>query len=168
MPYTADDWIRFLRLQPHPEGGHFAETYRAADQLPAGMLGGRYGSPRACSTAIYFLLRGTEFSALHRLRSDELWHFHAGSPALIVMISPSGELSEVAIGPDPEREQSLQVVVPAGTWFGATVTDPASHILVGCTVAPGFSYEDFELGRREALVAAYPRHRGVIERLTRA
>jgi uncharacterized protein len=164
---TADDWIRALNLVPHPEGGHFVETYRAADRLPADILGGRYGSPRSCSTAIYFLLRGPEVSVLHRLRSDEVWHFHAGSGARITTITPDGTLGEVRIGPDPDLGQALQVTVPAGTWFGATVDDPSSFILVGCTVSPGFSFEDFELGKREALLAAYPAHRAVIERLTR-
>ncbi len=172
LRYTADDWIRFLRLQPHPEGGHFAETYRAADQLPAGALGGRYGSPRACSTAIYFLLRGTEFSALHRLRSDELWHFHAGSPALIVMISPSGELSEVTIGPDPGREQALQVVVPAGTWFGATVIDPASVHPGGLHRGAGLLLRGLRAGRTGGaggrLPAAPRHHRAADTRVSRA
>jgi predicted cupin superfamily sugar epimerase len=168
MSPTADDWIRALDLVPHPEGGHFAETYRSADRLPATVLDGRYGGPRACATAIYFLLRGGEFSALHRLRSDELWHFHAGSGARITMIAPDGTLRVARLGPDPARGQSLQVVVPAHTWFGATVDDPASYVLAGCTVSPGFDYADFELARREALVTAYPAHRSVIEQLTRA
>jgi predicted cupin superfamily sugar epimerase len=159
--------IRTLRLIPHPEGGHFAETYRSADHLPADALGGRYGGPRACATAIYFLLLGHEFSALHRLRSDEMWHFHAGCGGRIVTISPDGKLGESRIGADPDQGQALQVLIPAGTWFGATVDDPASYILAGCTVSPGFAYEDFELGTRDALVAAYPLHRAVIERLTR-
>jgi uncharacterized protein len=167
MPITADDWIRRLRLQPHPEGGHFAETYRSGDLLPPDALGGRYGSPRQCSTAIYFLLRGTEFSALHRLRSDEIWHFHAGSGALITMIGADGALTEGRIGTDLDRGESPQFVIPAGTWFGAVVDDPSSYTLVGCTVSPGFAYEDFELGRREELLGAYPALRRTIERLTR-
>ncbi len=168
MNRTADDWIRLLNLAPHPEGGCFAETYRSADTLPADVFGGRYAGPRACATAIYFLLRGTEFSALHRLRSDEMWHYHAGGGGRIVTIGPDGMLGSWGIGPDPERGQELQVMVPAGTWFGATVDDPASYLLVGCTVSPGFAYEDFELATREALTAAYPSHRAIIERLTRA
>jgi predicted cupin superfamily sugar epimerase len=165
---TADDWVRALHLLPHPEGGHFAETYRSADQLPAGALGGRYAGPRACATAIYYLLRGAEFSALHRLRSDEMWHFHAGCGARITTIAPDGRLGEVRFGPDPAEGQALQVLIPAGTWFGVAVDDPASYVLAGCTVSPGFEYEDFELGNRAELTAAYPQHREVIERLTRA
>jgi uncharacterized protein len=167
-PYTADDWIRLLSLVSHPEGGYFGETYRSADLLPSDIFDGRYASPRACSTAIYFLLRGSQFSALHRLRSDEMWHFHAGSGARIVTIAPDGTLGEAKIGPYPERGQRFQVLVPAGTWFVATVDDPDAYVLVGCTVSPGFAYEDFELADRAGLIAAYPQHRDVIERLTRA
>ncbi len=166
--HDADYWIRTLRLAPHPEGGHFAETYRSAGQCVPASGGGQCGGPRPCATAIYFLLRGSEFSALHRLRSDEMWHFHAGSGASIVMLAPDGTLGEARIGPDPDRRQTFQVLIPAGTWFGATVEDPASYTLVGCTVSPGFAYEDFELASRAGLVAAYPQHREVIERLTRA
>jgi uncharacterized protein len=164
---TAEYWIGALRMIRHPEGGWFAETYRSPDLLPAEAFGGRYGSVRPCSTAIYFLLKGSEFSALHRLRSDEMWHFHAGSGARVVMLSADGVVTERGIGPDPAAGQAFQVMVPAGTWFGATVDDQASYTLVGCTVAPGFSYEDFELGARDALLAAYPQHRALIERLTR-
>jgi uncharacterized protein len=165
---NADGWIARLRLTPHPEGGYFAETYRSADELPAACLPGRSGGPRACSTAIYFLLRGREISALHCLRSDEIWHFHAGSGALIELIAPDGSYQGLRIGPDADAGEDFQVVLPAGSWFGASVNDPGSFLLVGCTVAPGFSYEDFELGRRADLLAAFPQHRAVIERLTRA
>lgn len=164
----ADYWIGKLGLTPHPEGGYFAETYRSADQLPAHCLPGRYDSPRACSTAIYFLLRGRQVSALHRLRSDEIWHYHAGSGGRIVLISPDAHLQELRIGPDAEAGEAFQVLMPAGWWFGASVNDPASFLLVGCTVAPGFSFEDFELGRRADLLAEFPQHRRVIEQLTRA
>jgi uncharacterized protein len=168
MVHDADYWVRTLRLTPHPEGGHFAETYRSGDRWPADALGGRYAGPRSCATAIYFLLRGGEFSALHRLRSDEMWHFYAGGGATIVMIAPDGTLRVAGIGPEPDRGQVFQVTVPAGTWFGATVDDPSSYTLVGCTVAPGFDFDDFELGLRAQLLADFPRHRQVIERLTRA
>jgi predicted cupin superfamily sugar epimerase len=164
---TAEYWIARLRLERHPEGGYFAETYRSAESLEAAALPLRYDGPRACSTAIYFLLPGDEISALHRLRSDELWHFHAGSAATIVVIEPGGALREVVIGPDAEAGQVFQATMPAGCWFGARVNDPASYTLVGCTVAPGFSYEDFELGDRRALLTAFPRHRKIIEGLTR-
>ncbi len=165
---NAEYWIARLGLQPHPEGGYFVETYRSADVIDARALPCRYPGSRSCSTAVYFLLAGDDVSALHRLRSDEIWHFHAGSAATISMIEPGGSVREVGIGPDAESGQAFQVVVPAGCWFGARVMDPASFTLVGCTVAPGFSYEDFELGDRRTLLKAYPQHKTLIEGLTQA
>jgi uncharacterized protein len=164
----ATYWIERLGLRRHPEGGYFAETYRSAVQLDAQALPSCYGGPRACSTAIYFLLPGPEVSALHRLRSDEIWHFHAGGAATVSIIEPGGARRDVGIGPDAEAGQAFQVVVPAGCWFGARVNDPASFLLVGCTVAPGFSYDDFELADRAQLLRSYPQHRRLIETLTAA
>lgn len=143
-------WIHTLGLAPHPEGGYFRETYRSA-----------------FSTAIYFLLPGGQVSALHRIESDKLWHFHAGSGLTLSVIHPSGQLEQVALGPQPEGGARLQAVVPAGCWFGASVADRASYALVGCTVAPPFEFAEFELGDRARLLADYPQHRDLIERLTR-
>ncbi|HEY3381882.1 MAG TPA: cupin domain-containing protein [Vicinamibacterales bacterium] len=168
MRRDADGWIAALRLQPHPEGGHFAETYRSADVIPASGLPPRFGGPRACSTAIYFLLKGHQVSRLHRLKSDEMWHFYAGSAATVHVIESTGTLRELRLGPDLERGESLQVAVSAGCWFGATVEDTRSFTLMGCTVSPGFAYEDFELGDRQWLMEHYPQHRQLIERLTTA
>lgn len=147
---TAAYWIETLGLRPHPEGGYFRETYR---------------SP--FSTAIYFLLPGDQVSAVHRIRSDELWHFHAGSALTLSVIHSSGRLEEIALGPRADRGERLQAAVPAGCWFGASVDDRASYALVGCTVAPPFEFRDFELGDRARLLAEYPQHRDLIERLTR-
>jgi predicted cupin superfamily sugar epimerase len=163
----AGDWIGKLRLEPHPEGGYFRETYRssvtiAREALPAGFAGGR-----AASTAIYFLLEGKDFSAFHRLRSDEMWHFYEGDPLIVHVIEPDGKYSSVLLGRDLDAGQVLQAVVPAGCWFASHVADWNSFALVGCTVAPGFDFADFEMGKREELVRAYPRHRGLIERLAR-
>ncbi|MFZ1141788.1 MAG: cupin domain-containing protein, partial [Candidatus Sulfotelmatobacter sp.] len=129
---------------------------------PAGFSGAR-----AVSTAIYFLLEGEGFSAFHRLRSDEIWHFYAGQPLLVHAIDPEGNYSRILLGSDPGAEQVLQAVVRAGCWFASHVADWKSFAVVGCTVAPGFEFEDFELGKREELVARYPQHRELIERLTR-
>ncbi len=164
---NARYFIDKLRLQPHPEGGYFRQTYRsevviAREALPAGFSGSR-----AASTAIYFLLEGENFSAFHRLRSDEVWHFYAGEPLLVHVIEPGGEYFRILLGHEPEAGQVLQAVVRAGCWFASHVADWKSFALVGCTVAPGFDFEDFEMGKREELVALYPRHRQVIERLTR-
>ena len=119
------------------------------------------------STAIYFLLEGENFSAFHRLRSDEVWHFYAGSPLLVHIIDPGGMYSSILIGSDPEAGQVFQAVVPTGCWFGSHVADWNSWALVGCTVAPGFDFQDFELARRKELEAMYPQHRKIILNLTR-
>lgn len=119
------------------------------------------------ATAIYFLLPGDQFSALHRLRSDEVWHFYAGSSLTLHIIDPQGCLTQKKLGTNPDKGESFQVVVEAGCWFGATVDDPQGYALVGCTVAPGFEFEDFELGNRQQLLEQYPQHRELIERLTR-
>jgi len=163
---TAEYWIERLGLNLHPEGGYFRETYRSVDRLTASALPEQYESDRVFSTAIYFLLRGTQVSRLHRLKSDELWHFHAGSSAAIHLIEPDGGYAELRLGPDLDRGESFQHVIPAGCWFGATVDAADSYTLVGCTVAPGFDFADFELGERNDLLARYPDHREIIERLT--
>lgn len=155
---AAEYWIERLGLKPHPEGGYYAQTYRAAQTLPNG---------RPVATAIYFLLEHDNFSALHRLSSDEMWHFYAGDPLTVHLIEPEGSYRTLRLGPGLEPGQSFQGVVPAGCWFGATVERPGGYALVGCTVAPGFDFADFELAEREALTRLYPQHRTLIERLTR-
>jgi uncharacterized protein len=160
-------WVKRLGLQPHPEGGYFRQTYRsevtiAREALPAG-----FGGARAASTAIYFLLEGKNFSAFHRLRSDEMWHFYIGAPVSVHMIEFSGMYSSIVLGNNPEEGQVLQAVVPAGCWFASHLADWQSFAVVGCTVAPGFDFEDFEMGKRVELVAEYPLHRELVQRLTR-
>jgi predicted cupin superfamily sugar epimerase len=165
---SAAYWIERLRLEPHPEGGYFRETYRATEAIARAALPPRFLGARAVSTAIYFLLPSEQVSRLHRLRSDELWHFHAGSPLTIAMLEPDGRAREVVLGPDPERGERFQVIVPAGCWFGASVAAPRSFTVAGCTVAPGFDFADFELGERGALLRAFPREEKLIMRLTRS
>jgi hypothetical protein len=124
--------------------------------------------PRLASTAIYFLVDGANFSAFHRLQSDEVWHFYAGSTLMIHVIDADGSASEIFLGSNPESGESFQGVVKAGCWFGARVKNSQSFALVGCTMAPGFDFEDFELATRTKLTAVFPQHRELIERLTRA
>lgn len=166
-PRNAQYWIDRLRLEPHPEGGFYRQTYRsemmlAREALPLGFTG-----PRAASTAIYFLLEGKNFSAFHRLRSDEMWHFYAGSSLEVHVIDAEGNCSTILLGADPEAGQTLQAMVPAGCWFASHVADWQSWALVGCTVAPGFDFADFEMAKREELLREYPQHREVIQKLTR-
>lgn len=164
---SAADYIEALKLQPHPEGGWYRETYRAAELIPPAGLPARFAGARPFATAIYFLLTSDSFSALHRLQADEQWHFYAGSPLSVHVLEPGGDHRLLRLGPDLQRRESFQALVPAGCWFGARVEERGGFALVGCTVAPGFDFADFELGRREDLVRQYPMHRKLIEALTR-
>ncbi len=157
--------VAALGLIPHPEGGWFAETYRAAESVRADHLPARFGADRSFSTAIYFLLKSGHPSHLHRLHADELWHFHEGSPVAIHWLDPEGRHRTIRLGSALAEGEAFQACIPAGCWFGAEVLAPDSYGLVGCTVAPGFDFADFELGERGALLTAYPEHRELIERL---
>lgn len=157
---SAAALARELGLAPHPEGGYYKETYRSAESLP--------GRGRSVCTAIYYLLEAGSFSALHRIRSDELWFFHAGGPLVVAELAPGGSVKETVLGVDLAAGQAPQHVVPAGRWFGAYPAPGTEWALVSCTVAPGFDFADFELGRRDPLLAAFPSARPLIERLTRS
>ncbi|MGI8770593.1 MAG: cupin domain-containing protein [Acidobacteriaceae bacterium] len=167
MPKTASYWIEKLALLPHPEGGFYRQTYAAELILPVSGLPPEFTGPRPASTAICFLLRTQDFSAFHRIRSDELWHFYAGSPLAVHSIGPRGEYREMLLGDDPEAGQQFQGVVRAGSWFGSALAGSGDYALVGCTVAPGFDFADFELANRTDLVRQFPQYRSLIERLTR-
>lgn len=160
--------IRSLDLRPHPEGGWYRETYRAAESIAPNGLPERYAGPRSHATAIYFLLTSDNFSALHRLKSDEQWHFYKGSPLCLHVIHADGRYAPVKLGANPAQGETFQVVVPHGCWFGATVDTPGAYALVGCSVAPGFDFSDFEIGDRQSLTRAFPQHAGLIARLTRS
>lgn len=167
MPQSAQYWIDKLKLIAHPEGGYYRETYRSELSIAREGLPPQFTGARLVSTAIYFLLKGENFSAFHRLRSDELWHFYAGSSITVHVIEPDGSYSEIRVGSNPEDGEVLQAAVKAGRWFASRVRDPRSFALAGCTVAPGFDFADFELGKRSELIKVYPQHRKLIEQLTR-
>jgi len=167
MMKDAKYWIEKLALEAHPEGGFYRQTYKADLVLPREALPPQFTGPRAAFTAIYFLLEGKSFSAFHRLRSDELWHFYAGAPLVVHVISESGEYSKILLGSDPDAGEELQAVVKAECWFASHEKDGKSFALVGCTVAPGFDFEDFELAKRDELTRHYPQHRELIEKFTR-
>lgn len=179
----ARAWIERLGLEPHPEGGYFRETYRSELAIDGAALGGGFEGKRSASTAIYFLLPGGEVSRFHRIKSDEVWHHHDGSSVTLWILDPpadppapegasGGPARQVKLSSDPPTPGQTpsaglpQAVVPAGVWFGATVDDPGGHALVSCTVAPGFDFRDFELARRDDLLALWPHEREIIERLT--
>lgn len=162
---TAEYWIKHLALLPHPEGGFYRETYRASESISPEGLPDRFNGGRNFSTAIYFLLRSQDRSLFHRIKSDELWHYHAGSSLSLYVLTTNG-LSIHTLGPDPEQGQSLQVVIPANSWFGARVDSEDSYTLSGCTVSPGFDFQDFRMAEREALIKTFPNHRDIIALLT--
>lgn len=162
---SARAWIRRLGLERHPEGGWYRQLYRGDEELPASALPARYDGPRATATVIWFLLEHPDVSHLHRLASDEIWHFHAGSPLRVVAIDVAGERSDLLLGPDPEAGESFVGVVPRGRWFGAFLPD-GGWALVSCTVAPGFDFADFELAEREGALEKWPQHGEVVGRLT--
>lgn len=143
-------------LVPHPEGGYYRETYRSAGIIPAGALAPAFGGDRHYSTAILFLLESGDVSRLHRIRSDEIWHFYGGGPLRLAMISPDGRAGEIVLGPDIGAGEHVQYVVPAGVWFGATPAEGSAFSFVGCTVSPGFDFADFEMGDKNVLKTLFP------------
>ncbi len=163
---TKEALIALYGLRRHPEGGYFSETYRASGKITATDPPGAISGTRCFSTAIYFLLPGGDSSRLHRIKSDELWHFYLGDPLTIACISPEGETELTVMGGDVEAGQKLQHLVPAGRWFGAYHSGKADFSLVGCTVAPGFDFTDFELAWRAELLRQFPDSKNLIERLT--
>jgi predicted cupin superfamily sugar epimerase len=165
---TADEVIRTLRLQPLPqEGGYYRETYRAADILPAAALPPRYQRDKAAATAIYYLLTPETFSALHRLPTDEVFHFYLGGPVQMLQLMPDGTGRLVVLGSDIAAGQALQVVVPRGVWQGSLLLPNGSFALLGTTMAPGFDFTDYEAGDRALLCRQYPAFAELIRRLTR-
>lgn len=165
---TAKEIIEKLGLKPHPaEGGFFIETYRSEETVPEDRFGGRYTGPRSVATAIYYLLTPETYSAMHRLQSDEIFHFYLGDPVQMLQLCPGGEGRTVVMGSDLLAGMAPQVIVPRGVWQGSRLIDGGRVALLGTTVSPGFEFEDYETGRRETLAAAYPEFRGEIERLTR-
>jgi predicted cupin superfamily sugar epimerase len=162
---TGDDVVRLLELAPHPEGGFFRETFRG-EALPFALP---ERGARATSTAIYFLLRRGDFSAWHRVRSDEAWHHYLGAPLELHLLGADAA-SRIVLGSALERGERPQAVVPAGVFQAArpVAASECDFSLVGCTVAPGFDFADFEMPPRGELLERFPEHRALIEAMTRA
>jgi predicted cupin superfamily sugar epimerase len=164
---SAEALIRLLHLRPHPrEGGWYCETYRSALQLPANALAPRYPAARSAGTAIYYLLTPDTISALHRLTTDEVFHFYLGDPVEMLQLGPSPENGGriLTLGSDILAGQQVQTVVPAGVWQGSVLRAGGSFALMGATVAPGFDFADYEAAERDALIATFP---DFAERITR-
>jgi predicted cupin superfamily sugar epimerase len=165
--YSAQQIIDWLGLLPLPrEGGYYRETYRSTDQLPTTGLPGRYAMPKAAGTAIYYLLTPETFSAMHRLPTDEVFHFYLGDPVQMLQLLPDGTGRLVLLGTNLPGEQQPQVVVHHGVWQGSRLCDGGACALLGTTMAPGFDFADYEAGERAALCAQYPAFAEMIRRLT--
>jgi uncharacterized protein len=163
---SADYWIEKLHLLPHPEGGYYKEVYRSDETIEHG-LPDRYKSGRSFSTSIYFLLKGNQHSAFHKIQSDEIWHFYAGSSVILYIISPEGSLKIQKIGPEADSGECFQYVIPKHHCFAAEVTEKENFCLVGCTVAPGFDFADFELAKKSELISLFPQHNALIEKFNK-
>lgn len=165
IPATAQEWADALELLPHPEGGWYRETWRATESIPRDALPDGFGGNRSAGTCIYFLLRGGFPSRLHRIASDEIWHWYQGSPISVHVLGDGESHRELVLGPDIASGQTFQAIVPAGAWFGAMSRGEWS--LCGCTVSPGFDFADFQLGTRREMLRRFPEHRELVESLTR-
>lgn len=163
---TAEEIIRQFNLQEHPEGGYFKETYRSKGIIPNSILDSSFEGDRNICTGIYFLLTSEKFSAFHKVNQDEMWHFYKGAPLKLHMISTKGEYSFVIIGNNLKKGQIPQFTVNGGDWFAAEVIDQNSFSFVGCTVAPGFDFKDFELPTAGRLISQFPQHTEIINSLT--
>lgn len=164
---NAAEIIRLLRLEPLPgEGGYYRETYRASEQIPQEALGGQYQTNKSFGTAIYYMLTPDTHSLLHRLPTDEIYHFYLGDPVTMLLLYPDGSSTQITLGHDLAKGQQLQVVVPKRVWQGSLLCDGGSFCLMGTTMAPGFDFSDFEAGERDSLLEKYPERRDLIIRLT--
>lgn len=159
--------IQKLKLQSHPEGGFFKETYRSSGQIEQTSLPHDIKGKRNYSTCIYFLLTSANFSAFHRIKQDEIWHFYLGAPISLHVLDQQGNHHKHMIGSDLMNGEHPQVVVSAGDWFASEVEAPDAFALAGCTVSPGFDFADFEMADREDLIHKYPGHSQIINKLTR-
>lgn len=166
--HKAENIIKALNLAPHPEGGYFRETYRSKGEIKQENLGLNFKGNRNYSTCIYFLLISDGFSAFHKIKQDEIWHFYDGSPIMLHLITKDENYSEIIIGRDLNQGQVPQFVVASGTWFAAKVINKKDYSLLGCTVAPGFNFLDFELAKRNDLIAQYPQYKSIITTFTRS
>jgi len=166
MIQNSTYWIEKLCLQKHPEGGYYKEIYRSDETIPHLSLPSRFESDRCFSTSIYFLLENDNFSAFHRIKSEEIWHFYKGTSITLYIITEDGLLTLIRLGDNPDNDEHLQIVVPRNAWFAAQLNSRCSYSLVGCTVAPGFDFIDFELAEYAKLSKQYPQYETIIKKFT--
>jgi hypothetical protein len=164
--YTADYFVENLKMISHPEGGFYKETFLSGENISSRGLNVEFDGVRKLWTSIYFLLRDGEVSNFHRLKSDEMWYYHSGSPLTIYMISPDGKLIIEQLGLNIEKGEKPQILVPKDYIFGSAMNNEG-YALVGCMVSPGFEFKDFELFERNFLLEKYPEYKEIILKLTR-
>ncbi len=162
------------------EGGYYRETYRSDNHIivnscnedlkdnvySCSNLEIKSSNIRSVSTLIYYLLDGDQFSAFHKVKYDEIWHFYKGSSVSLYILTDVGEIMRIQIGNDLENNEHIQYVIKGNTWFGAEINDKSLYSLMGCSVSPGFDFRDFELGERDKLKNTYPQHESIINKLT--
>jgi hypothetical protein len=166
---TADEIKKLLNLAPHPsEGGSFLQTWCSKEVIPHAALPARYPADRRAGTCIYYLLEPDTFSEMHRLASDEIFHFYYGDPVEMLQLMPDGSARTVILGNDLARGQRPQLIVPKNVWQGSRLLPGGQVALLGCTVSPGFDYADYETGRRDSLQRDYPQFPNLISTLTRS
>lgn len=167
MQERVQQLIAHYQMHPHPEGGYYLQSYRSSGSIPLESLPEGFSGPRLFSTAIFFLLEQGNFSAFHRIRSDECWHFYEGGCLLVHIIFPDGQLQTIRLGSDISKGELYQYVVPANCWFASEPAPGTAYSLVGCTVSPGFDFADFELADATVLTQVYPSHATLVHRLCR-
>ncbi len=164
---TIAEIVSHYQMLPHPEGGYYKETYKSSTLIPHNALPQSFTGDRAFSTAIYFLLDKGNFSGFHRIKSDECWHFYAGQTLHVYVLYDDGKLETIKLGRDVLNGETFQFVVPANAWFASEPAPGSTFSFVGCTVAPGFDFADFELAEAEELSKEFPQHESVVKRLCR-
>jgi predicted cupin superfamily sugar epimerase len=162
----VQEYIKNLSLISHPEGGYYASTYKSLEVVSAACLPDRFNGERVFSTAIFFLLEGFQYSAFHRIKSDELWHFYDGCALDIYVIHPSGKGEILRLGADIANGESFQQLVPAGCWFASRPVMNHGFTLAGCTVSPGFDFTDFEMANKSVLLSEFPQYANWINELS--
>ena len=163
---STDSLIDALELKPHPEGGFYRQTYKS-EEVITGIPERYQGQSRNISTAIYYLLKGDQFSAFHKIKSDEIWHFYKGSPLKLFVIDKTGAINTHLLGNDINKGEHFQVVIRQNQWFAAKPLDPDGFTLAGCTVAPGFDFSDFKMATQKELLNLYPEHHSLIKEFSR-
>lgn len=161
----SKEWISFLNMTAHPEGGYYSVEYTSPYCITSSMIGETFENERPLSTSIYFLIEADNVSNLHRLKADEIWYFHDGAPLVIAEITKEGTYIEHALGLDITDGQQPQILIRAGSIFGSY--SKGDYSLVSCMVSYGFHFDDFELFDRKSLLEIYPEHEAVIKKLTR-